>query len=168
MDRAKEAAAANALLDLGVDVITMHVDSPATIIQTAEAAGAYSIGFQSLATQEYAPEGWITGLAFNWEPVMTETAQQVLHGTWQAQHIRKGLGEKYMVIAPFGPAVPEDVQELVLSSADDIGKGVLKAFAGPIIDQDGVVRVPQGEAWPEDALGDFDWYVQGVVGELPE
>jgi len=168
VDRAKEAGATNALLGEGVDVITMHVDSPSTIIQTTEAAGAYSIGFQSLATQEYAPEGWITGLAFNWEPVMTETAQQVLDGTWESQHIRRGIGEEYMVIAPFGPAVPEDVQQLVLEIADDIGSGVLKAFAGPIVDQDGVVRVAEGEAWPEEAMGDFDWYVQGVIGEPPE
>ncbi len=168
VDRAKEAAATNALLDQGVDVITMHVDSPSTIIQTTEPAGAYSIGFQSLAAQQFAPKGWITGLGFNWEPGMTETAQQVLDGTWKSQHLRKGLGENYMVIAPFGPEVPEDVQQLVLSVADKIGTGELKAFAGPLIDQDGTVRVPEGEAWPEDALGDFDWYVQGVIGEPPK
>jgi basic membrane lipoprotein Med (substrate-binding protein (PBP1-ABC) superfamily) len=35
-DKAKEAAAANALIDQGADVVTMHVDSPATIVQVAE------------------------------------------------------------------------------------------------------------------------------------
>src|ERR1700685_4136538 len=35
-DKAKEAAAANALIDQGADVITMHVDSPATVIRVAE------------------------------------------------------------------------------------------------------------------------------------
>ena len=35
-DKAKEAAAANALIDQGADVVTMHVDSPATVIQAAE------------------------------------------------------------------------------------------------------------------------------------
>ena len=38
-DKAKEAAAANALIDQGADVVTMHVDSPATIIQAAESHG---------------------------------------------------------------------------------------------------------------------------------
>jgi len=46
-DKAKEAVAANALIDQGADVVTMHVDSPATIIQIAESRGVYSIGFQS-------------------------------------------------------------------------------------------------------------------------
>ena len=31
-DKAKEAVAANALIDQGADVVTMHVDSPATVI----------------------------------------------------------------------------------------------------------------------------------------
>ena len=35
-DKAKEAAATNALIDQGADVVAMHVDSPATVIQAAE------------------------------------------------------------------------------------------------------------------------------------
>jgi len=65
-DKAKEAAAANALLDQGCDILTMHVDSPATIIQTAEARGAMSIGFQSIEARRLAPRGWITGMGFTW------------------------------------------------------------------------------------------------------
>ncbi len=48
------------------------------------------------------------------------------------------------------------------------GKGALNVFAGLIIDQDGVVRVADGEAWPEYALGDFDCDVKGVIGEPPQ
>ena len=39
-DKAKEAGAANALIDQGADVVAMHVDSPATVIQAAETRGA--------------------------------------------------------------------------------------------------------------------------------
>jgi len=45
-DSAKEADATNSLINQGCDVITMHVDSPATVIGTAESRGVYSIGFQ--------------------------------------------------------------------------------------------------------------------------
>ena len=55
-DKAKEAEAANALIDQGADVVTMHVDSPATIIQIAEGRGSYSIGFQSLEARALAPK----------------------------------------------------------------------------------------------------------------
>ena len=63
-DRAKEADTTNALINQGADVITMHVDSPATIISTAESRGAWSIGYQSLAAQQFAPKYWISGTGF--------------------------------------------------------------------------------------------------------
>ena len=62
-DKAKEASATQALLDQGADVLTMHVDSPATVISVAEGKGAYSIGFQSLEARSLAPKGWVTGSA---------------------------------------------------------------------------------------------------------
>ena len=45
---------AQALLDRGVDVVTMHLDSPIAVIQTVEAAGAYTIGFMSVEAPKYA------------------------------------------------------------------------------------------------------------------
>src|ERR1700686_687407 len=77
-DKAKEAVAANALIDQGADVVTMHVDSPATIIQIAESRGVYSIGFQSTEARALAPKGWITGLGFTWGPFMTTTPTSVI------------------------------------------------------------------------------------------
>ncbi len=65
-DKAKEASATNALIDQGADVVAMHVDSPATVIQVAESRGAYSIGFQSIEARALAPKGWLTGLGFTW------------------------------------------------------------------------------------------------------
>ena len=55
-DAAKEAEATNSLINQGADIVTMHVDSPATVISTAESRAVYSIGFQSLAAQQFAPE----------------------------------------------------------------------------------------------------------------
>ena len=63
-DRAKEADTTNALINQGVDVITMHVDSPSTIITTAESRGVWSIGYQNLAAQQFAPKYWISGTVF--------------------------------------------------------------------------------------------------------
>jgi basic membrane lipoprotein Med (substrate-binding protein (PBP1-ABC) superfamily) len=56
-DPGKEAASTNALANQGVDVITMIVDSPITVVQTAEQRGMYSAGFHSTGVQKYAPKG---------------------------------------------------------------------------------------------------------------
>jgi basic membrane protein A and related proteins len=164
-DKGKEAAATNALMDQGADIITMHVDSPATVIRVAESHGAYSIGFQSLAAKALAPKGWITGLGFTWGPFMTATAKSVMTGTFKPTMVREGLGQGMMAIAAFGPAVPPAVQAQVKAAADKIATG-FNPFTGPIVDNTGVVRINAGETWGGDKMGNFDWYVAGVIGKV--
>lgn len=164
-DRAKEAAATDALINQGVDVITMHVDAPGTVIQTAEARGVYSIGFQSLAAQQFAPEYWITGTGFTFGGLMTEIAQSVIDGTWTPQFIRCSMGEGCMALAPFGPKVPDDVKTKVDEVLADLDTGKLVVFAGPIVDQDGTVRVAEGQTLSDEEMGNVDWFVKGVIGQ---
>jgi basic membrane protein A len=162
-DKTKEAAAANALIDQGADVVTMHVDSPATIVQAAESRGAYAIGFQSIAAEQLAPKSWITGLGFTWGPFMTGVAKTVISGTFKPAFVREGLG-KMIAIAPFGPAVPNNVRDMVTAAADKVEKG-FNPFTGPLTDNTGVVRIPAGESWGGDKMGNFDWYIEGVIGK---
>jgi basic membrane protein A len=163
-DKAKEAGAANALLDQGCDILTMHVDSPATVIQTAEGRGAMSIGFQSLQAQKLAPKGWITGIGFTWGKFMTQVAQSVINGTFKPGFVRQGFADGMMAVAPFGPLVPAATQKLVTDSAASLDKG-FNPFTGPIKDNTGVVRIAQGASLGGDQLGNFDWLVEGVVGK---
>jgi basic membrane protein A and related proteins len=163
-DKAKEAAAANALLDQGCDILTMHVDSPATIIQAAESRGAMSIGFQSIEARRLAPKGWITGLGFTWGTFMTETAQSVINGTFKPGFVRLGIAEGMMGVAPFGPSVSAETQALVNDAVASLAKG-FNPFTGPITDNKGQVRIAAGESWGGDKMGKFDWFVEGVTGQ---
>ena len=163
-DAAKEADATNSLINQGVDVITMHVDSPATILSTAESRGVYSIGFQSLAAQQYAPEFWISGIGFTLGDKLTWLASTVIEGTWTPIFLRCGIADGCMAMAPFGPNVPQEVQDRVNQARADIEAGTTVVFAGPVVDQDGTVRVAEGEVLAEDAMSSVDWFVQGVVG----
>ena len=45
--------------------------------------------------------------------------------------------------------------------------GSFNPFVGPIKDQSGKVRVPDGQAMEFGELVGWNWYVQGVEGELP-
>lgn len=164
-DKAKEAAATTALIDQGADVVTMHVDSPAAVIRTAEAHHVYSIGFQSTAARALAPKGWITGLGFNWGPFMTATAKSVMAGTFKPAMVREGLGKDGMIVmAPFGKEVPASVRKQVIAAAEKIETG-FNPFTGPITDNTGKVEIPAGQAWGGDKMGNFDWYVEGVIGK---
>jgi len=163
-DAAKDAEATNSLINSGVDVITMHVDSPATIISTAESRQVYSIGFQNLAAQQFAPNYWISGTGFTLGGKLTWLASTVLDGTWTPIFLRCGMADGCMAMAPFGPKVPQDVQDLVMQKKADIEAGKLVVFQGPIVDRDGTTRVPAGEVLSADAMGSADWFVPGVVG----
>jgi basic membrane lipoprotein Med (substrate-binding protein (PBP1-ABC) superfamily) len=163
-DKTKETAAANALIDQGADVLTMHVDSPATIIRAAEKHGVHSIGFQSVAARALAPKGWITGIGFHWGPFMTATAKSVIAHEFKPAMVREGLGEGMLAVAPFGAKVPKDVQALVNAAVEKVSKGY-NPFTGPMTDNKGVVRLKEGESLGGDKMGGLDWYVDGVIGE---
>lgn len=163
-DRAKEADTTNSLINQGADVITMHVDSPATVISTAESRGAYSIGYQSLAAQQFAPEYWISGTGLTLGGTLTWLASTVVDGTWEPIFLRCGMEEGCMTMAPFGPKVPQDVQDQVMQTRADLEAGNVVVFAGPILDQDGNVKVAEGDVLTDDQMSAVDWFVQGVIG----
>lgn len=163
-DRAKEADTTNSLINQGVDVITMHVDSPSTVISTAESRGVYSIGYQNLAAQQFAPEYWISGTGFTLGGKLTWLASTVLDDTWEPIFLRCGIADGCMAVAPFGPQVPQEVKDLVAQTQADIEAGKIVVFKGPIKDQDGNVKVAADEVLGDDAMGSVDWFVEGVVG----
>jgi basic membrane protein A len=163
-DRAKEADTTNSLINQGVDVITMHVDSPSTIISTAESRGVYSIGYQNLAAQQFAPEYWISGTGFTLGDKVTWLASTVLDGTWKPIFLRCGIKDGCMAIAPFGPKVPKEVQDLVMQTKADIESGKIVVFKGPIKAQDGTIKVEKDKVLGDDAMSSVDWFVEGVIG----
>jgi hypothetical protein len=104
----------------------------------------YSIGFQSLAAQQFAPENWISGTGFTLGGKLTWLTSTVLDGTWNPIFLRCGIADGCMAIAPFGSKVPQEVKDTVAQKQAEIEAGPLVVFAGPIVDQDGTVRVAGG------------------------
>ena len=165
VDPVKEAAATNALADAGIDVVTMIVDSPITIVKTAESRGIHSVGFHSSALQDFAPKGWVTGVAYTWGELYTKLVQQAMDGGWKSEHIRGGLESGFLELAPFGPAVTAETQALIKEKQEAITSGQFKIFEGPVTDNEGAIRIPEGEAGGIDLLDTTDWLVEGVIGQ---
>jgi basic membrane lipoprotein Med (substrate-binding protein (PBP1-ABC) superfamily) len=166
VDPAKEAEAVNALADNGVDVVTMIVDSPATILQTAAKRNIMSIGFHCLCAQSVAGQGWLTGIGFTWGPLFTKFAKDVMAGTWKSANTIGSLAEGYASLAPYGPAVSDETKQLVEQKKADLISGKLQVFQGPIVDNEGKVRVKEGEVGDVgQMLGSTDWLVEGAQGK---
>jgi basic membrane lipoprotein Med (substrate-binding protein (PBP1-ABC) superfamily) len=158
--------AANSLIDQGVDVVTQHQDCTKPIVETAEERGVMSVGYHADASS-IAPNGWITGAIWEWGPLYADLTEQAINGEFEPELIRLGTEAGVVELAPFGENVPEEVQEDVLAVRDAIIAGELKPFTGPIIDQNGEVRI-EGAQPDTVELEQMDYLVEGVVGTIPE
>jgi basic membrane protein A len=171
-DPAKQAAAAKSLLDQGVDVISQHQDCTATVIRATEAAGAYTVGYHADASS-LAPKGWLTGSQWNWGPLYTKIVQKILDGKFTGSeynaNFRVGFktGDNPFVQSPYGPAVTADVKALADAAKAKISSSNGSPFIGPVVDQAGAVRVPAGTVPTYESIESINYFVSGVVGNIP-
>lgn len=165
-DPGKESEAANTMINMGVDVITQHTDSPGPI-NAAEKQEVYAVGYHS-DMSVYGPNAHLTATQHNWGPLYAAKAQAVLDGTWQSEDVWGGLSDNALNLAPYNKNVPKTVQAVVDHAKSLIAEGKLHPFAGPIKDQSGKVKVPSGTAMSDGEMLGMKWYVEGVQGKLPK
>jgi len=166
-DPAKEADAARALIDQGVDVITQHNDGPAAlqVLEEAIKQGKPVIGGfgQGADMSAFAPEAHLSAIIDNWGPYYTKTVKAVLDGTWEESSFWGGIVDGEVVIGPYNEKIPADVVEAAEAVKAGIVDGTIHPFAGPINDTKGNVQaeegdiIDDGEFWAAEA-----WYAEGM------
>ena len=169
-DPSVQAQAVETLLSKDVDVISQHQDCTKTIIEATEAAGAMTVGYHYDAS-ELAPKGWITGSEWNWGPLYTDIATTVMDGKFKGSKYdgdyRVGLktGDNPFVQSPYGDMVDADTQAMIADAKQELIDGG-SPFAGPVYDQDGKVKVKEGEQPSYAEVEQMDYFVQGVTGKI--
>ncbi len=161
-DPATEKEAAKSLLDVGADVIAQHQDSPGPQ-EAAQEKGVYSIGYNS-DMSAFAPKAHLTAPIWNWGPYYTSVVKSVQEGTWKSDAVWLGIETGIVDLAPFGPMVPQEVQDMVNAKKAEIVKGEASVFTGPIKDQDGNVKIEEGVSADDQSLLGMTWFVEGVIG----
>jgi len=165
-DPGKEGDAAKALIDQGADIILQHTDSPAPL-QVAEQRGALGVG-QASDMVKFAPKAQLTAIIDNWDDYYVSRSTAVLEGKWESKDTWGGIDSGMVEMAKFNDAIPADVAKAAQEAADAIKAGKLLPFTGPIKNQEGTVVVKDGEILDDGALLGMDWYVEGVLGQLPK
>ena len=97
-------------------------------------------------------------------PIMAQVIHEIRTGVYQSSVKLAGIEAGWAKLAPFGGSVPEETQQLVLDTVEGLRDGSIQPFTGPIYDQDGEVRIPEGEIATDEYLQGVDWLVQGIVG----
>ena len=167
-DPALQAQAAQSLIDEGVDVITQHQDCTKTIVEAAEAAGVYSVGYHADAS-ELAPNGWITGSEWDWAAMYTDIVQTVIDGKFAESDyngdFRVGLqtGDNPFIQSAFGSMVSADTIALIDAAKESFIAGG-SPFAGPVVNQDGTEVWAEGEQPTYAEVETMDFFVKGVTG----
>ncbi|MBB4954617.1 simple sugar transport system substrate-binding protein [Agrobacterium vitis] len=164
-DPGKEADAAKALLDQGVDILTQHTDTTAPM-QIAEERGIKAFG-QASDMIAAGPKSQLTAIVDTWGAYYIKRTQELLDGKWKSQQSFDGLKDGILTMAPY-TNMPDDVKKLAEETEAKIRSGELHPFTGPINKQDGTPWLKAGEKAEDGALLGMNFYVEGVDDKLPK
>ena len=165
-DPAKEADAAKAMIEQGVDVILQHTDSTAPHAAAAEVGNVYTFG-QASDMAAFKPMPRIASIIDEWSPYYIERVQAVLDGTWTSSRSWGGMPEGEVVIGEITDVVPAEVKAEAEAMIAAITAREYHPFTGPINKQDGSVFLAEGEVATDEQLVAMNFYLEGMVGDIP-
>ena len=178
-DPANETAYAEALINMGCDVISQHCDTANPQI-AAEKAGVFGCGYNSDMTKD-APKAHLTATIWNWDVYYTAAVQAVIDGKWvEFGNYYKGVKEGLCDVSPLSANCVPDTQEkidavkaLYNDGSWDVFTGVKLSFDennnviktdAALKDNTGKEIVPAGGPSVEDSVitGSMNYFVEGV------
>jgi len=165
-DPGKEANAAKALIDQGVDVIFQHTDSPAAV-KIAEQEGIKAVG-QASDMAQFGPKAHMTALVDNWAPYYVERVKAAMDGTWKSADRWGGLEDGMLDIPAFNDNLSADIKKEAAATLEAIKSGKFHPFTGPLKKQDGTVALKDGEVADDGLLAGMNFYVEGIEATLPK
>lgn len=176
---ANETAYAEALINMGCDVISQHCDTANPQI-AAEKAGVFGCGYNSDMTKD-APKAHLTATIWNWDVYYTAAVQAVIDGKWvEFGNYYKGVKEGLCDVSPLSdncvPGTQEKidaVKALYNDGSWDVFSGVKLSFDennnvvktdAALKDNTGKEIVPAGGPSVEDSVitGSMNYFVEGV------
>ncbi|MBE6687874.1 MAG: BMP family ABC transporter substrate-binding protein [Ruminococcaceae bacterium] len=178
-DPTLEANAAQALLDLGCDVIGQHCDTTAPQL-AAEAAGVWGCGYNTDMSKD-APKAHLTAPIWNWGVYYTAATEAAMNGTWKEfGNFFGGLDINFVDISPLSENCAEGTDKYIASARQAIVDGSFAVFDGKqlsfdaegnatvideaLVDNAGNEIVAAGGACLDDATitGAINWYYANV------
>ncbi|MBO6232017.1 MAG: BMP family ABC transporter substrate-binding protein [Ruminiclostridium sp.] len=165
-DEPAAASSEKLITEFGADVLAMHTDSLAPL-EAADKHGIWSIGY-NYDNSGLFPGSYLTGCVWDWSSYYKEQILLCLQGKFRGEHDWLGIESGVMKLVDLGAtrnADPACVGPLN-KARERFEKYSFDVFYGPVTDNEGNVRVPEGESLSDsNMLNNFDWYVEGVEVE---
>ena len=166
-DPAKEADAAKALIDQGVDVIASHTDSTAPLAEAAKTEGVIGFG-QASDMAEYKDGPRVSSIIDNWGPYYVKRVGALLDGTYEQADAWEGIAGGEVLIGEITDRIPAEVKAEAEALRDAIAAGTVHPFTGPIKKQDGSDWLAEGQTATDEDLSQMNFYVEGITAEIPK
>ncbi|MCQ2098333.1 MAG: BMP family ABC transporter substrate-binding protein [Fibrobacter sp.] len=152
------------MADHKIDVLTVHTDALAPY-EIAEEKGVWIIGY-NLDNHGRYPKHFLTAPIWRWENFYEPRLLEVLQNKFVGMNYWQGVESGIIGLAPMAASVPQEVIGKVDEEMGRLSDGVYDVFYGPIYDNQGNIRIEEGESMTdEEMLNHFDWYVKGVINE---
>lgn len=157
-----EAAAAEALIANGCDVISQHCDT-SNPMTAAEEAGVFGVGYNSDMSKD-APKAVLTSAMWNWEAYYTSAVQSVIDGSWDGSNYYGGMAEGLITLAPLSDFCAEGTAEKIEEVKTKIVSGEWDVFTGVIETNEGTTVGEDGKSLDDATItGGINWYFKNVV-----
>lgn len=173
-DPANETAYAEALIEMGCDVIAQHCDTANPQV-AAQNAGVYGCGYNSDMTAQ-APDAHLVAPIWHWDVYYTAAVQAVIDGTWaEFGNYYAGIEVGLVGVSEISKNCDEKTQsyidavtELMKSGEWDVFSGVTLSFDengnvvktdSPLTDNTGAAVAPVDDA---TITGTMNYFVKGV------
>lgn len=168
-----EKKAAEALLDMGCDVLSQHCDTTAPQV-AAEERGVWGVGYNSDMTKD-APKAHLVAPVWNWGVYYTMATKAAMEGNWTNENYFGDMNDGLITLSPLSDNCAEGTAEAIEAAKAKIMSGEYKVFEGKAIvggelveqdlkDNQGNVIVSAGGAVLDDATitGGINWYFENV------
>lgn len=159
-------AAANAaeclISEHNIDILAMHTDSLEPL-RVADEHGVMSIGYNIDNSGLYS-DTCLTAAVWDWEKFYTPHILKCIQGKFEGENYWESSDTGIMDIAPLSDKAKDGILEAIETERARLNSGTFDVFYGPIYDNEGNLRIAEGESMTDNAmLNEFDWYVEGVV-----
>ena len=143
-----DALCANTLIDQGCDLICIDLSSSA-VAQVCEERGVKFIG-SSVDMREFAPTQQLTSNCWTWGPWMAKQVEAVREGNFKGVWCELDINDGAISLADYSDAVPQNVIDMIEEQKQKFMDGE-EVFVGPLYDNTGKLRVPEGESLTGEA-----------------
>jgi basic membrane protein A and related proteins len=191
-DKAREAA--ESLIAEGCDALAFTEDTPAVVEVGQDHAEKgdliYTFSHYS-PMQSYGVDSVVSGQLSDWGIMYEKILQDIYDGTWSNNDLwwlmKEGatyLGAEFgQIVNPkfesalkavnlndpdFGTISAYDLIVKRYEQMKDIGPDEFDPYDGPVYDNKGALKIPEGARATKDELLSIMYYVDGVVGNIPE